>query len=167
MERQPLQERSIFPANDNVISRKTSAIVQPVRKESHAVKPLFMSPVLPGTSSVTHNVTRLLSSKAGEESDGLFQGGFLSTNPKELFATPKGDSSAASEGKNISIFHVCMVWIEKSVTRVTDRHHEACRVMPKVIPSDRDGEIRIVGPGKTRGCPYPVCKKNFFFYTFQ
>ena len=29
----------------------------------------------------------------------------------------------------ISIFHGCMVWIEKSVTRVTDRHHEACRVM--------------------------------------
>ena len=23
----------------------------------------------------------------------------------------------------IRIFHVCMVWIEKSVTRVTDRHH--------------------------------------------
>ena len=32
--------------------------------------------------------------------------------------------------KNISIFHGCMVWIEKSVTRFTDRHHEACRVMP-------------------------------------
>ena len=31
---------------------------------------------------------------------------------------------------NISIFHGCMVWIEKSVTRVTDRQHEACRVMP-------------------------------------
>ena len=30
----------------------------------------------------------------------------------------------------ISIFHGCMVWIEKSVMRVTDRHHEACRVMP-------------------------------------
>ena len=30
----------------------------------------------------------------------------------------------------ISIFHVCMVWIVKSVTRVTDRHHEASRVMP-------------------------------------
>ena len=27
--------------------------------------------------------------------------------------------------KNISIFDGCMVWIEKSVTRVTDRHHEA------------------------------------------
>ena len=27
---------------------------------------------------------------------------------------------------SISIFHVCMVWIEKYVTRVTDRHHEAC-----------------------------------------
>ena len=24
------------------------------------------------------------------------------------------------------------------------------------------GEIRIVGPGKTRGYPYPVCKKMFF-----
>ena len=35
---------------------------------------------------------------------------------------------------NISIFHVCMVWIEKSVTRVTDRHHEACRVMPNSDP---------------------------------
>ena len=23
------------------------------------------------------------------------------------------------------------------------------------------GEIRIVGPGKTRGYPYPVCKKEF------
>ena len=24
------------------------------------------------------------------------------------------------------------------------------------------GEIRIVGTGKTRGYPYPVCKKGFF-----
>ena len=34
----------------------------------------------------------------------------------------------------ISIFHGCMVWIEKSVTRVTDRHHEACQVMPDSDP---------------------------------
>ena len=34
----------------------------------------------------------------------------------------------------IIIFHVCMVWMEKSVTRVTDRHHEACRVMPNSDP---------------------------------
>ena len=34
----------------------------------------------------------------------------------------------------ISIFHVCIVWIEKSVTRVTDRHHEASRVMPNSDP---------------------------------
>ena len=34
----------------------------------------------------------------------------------------------------ISIFHVCMVWIEKSDTRVADRHHEACRVMPNSNP---------------------------------
>ena len=37
-------------------------------------------------------------------------------------------------GKNISIFNGCIVWIEKSVTRVTDRHHEACRVMPNSDP---------------------------------
>ena len=33
------------------------------------------------------------------------------------------------------------------------------------------GEIRIVGPGKTRGYPYPVCKKNdvksVLLYRFQ
>ena len=34
----------------------------------------------------------------------------------------------------ISIYHGCMVWIEKSFTRVTDRHHEACRVMPNSDP---------------------------------
>ena len=36
--------------------------------------------------------------------------------------------------ETISIFHGCMVWIEKSVTRVTDRHYEACRVMPNSDP---------------------------------
>ena len=36
--------------------------------------------------------------------------------------------------KNISIFHGCMVCIEKSVTRVTERHHEGCRVMPNSDP---------------------------------
>ena len=34
----------------------------------------------------------------------------------------------------ISIFHWCMVWTEKSVSRVTDRHHEACRVLPNSDP---------------------------------
>ena len=31
-----------------------------------------------------------------------------------------------------------MVWIEKSVTRVTDRHHESCRVMPNCDPEMMD-----------------------------
>ena len=26
-------------------------------------------------------------------------------------------------------------------------------------------EIRIVGPGKTRGYPYPVCKNKYLYYT--
>ena len=36
-----------------------------------------------------------------------------------------------------SIYHVCMVWIEKSVTRVTVRHHSASLVMPNSDPRDR------------------------------
>ena len=31
--------------------------------------------------------------------------------------------------KIVSFSHECMVWINKSVTRVTNRHHEACQVM--------------------------------------
>ena len=38
------------------------------------------------------------------------------------------------EAETISIFHGCIVWIEISVTRVTDRHHEACLVMPNSDP---------------------------------
>lgn len=34
------------------------------------------------------------------------------------------------QGEIINIFHGGNVWIEKSVTRVTERHHEVCRVMP-------------------------------------
>ena len=56
---------------------------------------------------------------------------------------------------NISIFHVYMVWIEKSVTRVTDRHHEACRVMPN---SDTEWQIFL-------STPY-THDSNFFLHTF-
>ena len=55
----------------------------------------------------------------------------------------------------ISIFHVCMVWIEKSFTRVTDRHHEACRVMPN---SDPEWQIFL-------STPY-IHDRYFFLHTF-
>ena len=58
-------------------------------------------------------------------------------------------------GENISIFHECMVWIEKSVTRVTDRHHEACRVMPS---SDPEWQIFL-------STPY-THDRYFFLHTF-
>ena len=57
--------------------------------------------------------------------------------------------------ENISIFHVCMVWIEKSVTRVTDRHHEACWVMPN---SDPEWQIFL-------STPY-THDRYFFLHTF-
>ena len=37
----------------------------------------------------------------------------------------------------ISIFHGCMVWIETYDMRVTERHHEACRVMLNSEPEWR------------------------------
>ena len=48
-----------------------------------------------------------------------------------------------------------MVWIEKSVTRVTDRHHEACQVMPN---SDPEWQIFL-------STPY-THDRYFFLHTF-
>ena len=67
---------------------------------------------------------------------------FAETNLWRLSGVTKGDWRLrlirfyvmSFEGKNISIFHGCMVRIDKSVTRVTDQHHEACRVMPNSDP---------------------------------
>ena len=63
--------------------------------------------------------------------------------------------SSLSSCDNISIFHVCMVWIQKSVTWVTDRHHEACRVMPN---SDPEWQIFL-------STPY-THDRYFFLHTF-
>ena len=41
-----------------------------------------------------------------------------------------------NKSKNIRVFNDCEVLIENSVTRVTVRLHEACRVIPKSYPSD-------------------------------
>ena len=51
----------------------------------------------------------------------------------------------------ISIFHECEGWIEKSVPRFTDWHHEACRVM---TIGDREGCIFL---------SYPHTNNGFFF----
>ena len=51
-----------------------------------------------------------------------------------LFLSLSHNVLQEAQGNNISIFHVCMVWIEKSVTRVNDRHHEACLLMPNSGP---------------------------------
>ena len=40
--------------------------------------------------------------------------------------------------RNIRIHHECECGIEKSAPRITDRHHEACRVMTN---GDHDGRI--------------------------
>ena len=62
---------------------------------------------------------------------------------------------ASLQCDKISIFHGCMVWIEKSVTRVNDRYHEACRVMPN---SDPEWQIFV-------STPY-THDRYFFLYTF-
>ena len=57
----------------------------------------------------------------------------------QSFVTTTPSSAGLLAGicwKNIRIFNGCEVLIENSVTRVTVRHHEACRVMPNRYPSD-------------------------------
>ncbi|XP_053377973.1 homeobox protein orthopedia-like [Mercenaria mercenaria] len=58
-----------FSSLEDIYSRKTSAVVQPMPihrvtntpdKENQPLKPIGISPVLPGTGSVTHNITRML-----------------------------------------------------------------------------------------------------------
>ena len=53
--------------------------------------------------------------------------------------------------KNIRIYHECKGRIEKSVPRITVRHHEACRVMTKADP---EGQIFL---------SYPYMDRGFFF----
>ena len=65
---QPLQQQQVFTFDDDVSSswqRKISATVAPLQsrtpeKENQPLKPLCLTPVLPGTRSITHNITRML-----------------------------------------------------------------------------------------------------------
>ena len=52
---------------------------------------------------------------------------------------------------NTRIYHECEGRIEKSVLRITDLHHEACRVMTK---GDPQGQIFL---------SYPHTNNGFFF----
>ena len=54
---------------------------------------------------------------------GLLSGGLKNRDKPQNLTNRTYDEV---EAKTISILHGCMVWIEDSVTRVTDRHHEAC-----------------------------------------
>ena len=107
MDRHPLQDRPIFNANDNVMPRKTSAIVQPVKKENQEARSLFLSPVLPGTGSISHNVTRLLavkddnSGRTSPQETVNYLGQYAFTSRQGLFTTPKGNSSTTSDGKRL------------------------------------------------------------------
>ena len=49
---------------------------------------------------------------------------------------------------NIRIYHVCNGGIEKSVPRITDWHHEACRVMTN---GDPEGRIFLSHPHTNNG----------------
>ena len=59
---------------------------------------------------------------------------------------PKG-----CEWNNIRIYHECEGRIEKSILRITDWHHEACRVMTN---GDPEGQIFL---------SYPHTNNGFFF----
>ena len=48
----------------------------------------------------------------------------------------------------IRMYHECEGWIEKSVPRITDWHHEFCRVMAN---GDREGRIFLSHPHTNNG----------------
>lgn len=65
---------------DDLFTRKTSAVVQPMpvhpvndtpQKENQPLKPYAISPVLPGTSTVTHNILRMLQEPEETRKSGL------------------------------------------------------------------------------------------------
>ena len=68
------------------------------------------------------------------------------------------DRVGYDRGKIIRIYHECEVGIEKSVPRITDWHHEACRVMTNGDP--RDGFFY---PTITRIMDSFSCSPLFFY----
>ena len=58
------------------------------------------------------------------------------------------DAILRSWGRIIRIYHECKGSIENSVPRITDWHHEACRVMTN---GDREGRIFLSHPHTNNG----------------
>lgn len=108
---QPVMDRSrqqttyvAYSTMDDVFPRKTS-IVQPMplhpvtntpEKENQPLKPLSISPVLPGTGSITHNVTRMLN-----ETEGAGKGQLPSTATRASRFTPYSTSHFMSYRQKI------------------------------------------------------------------
>ena len=72
------------------------------------------------------------------------------------------DVKARSEVKTIRIHHECEGWIEKSVPRITNWHHKACRVMTN---GDPEGQIFLSHPHTNNGFLFLLTTKlNTSFY---
>ena len=63
--------------------------------------------------------------------------------------------------KHIRILHECEGGIEKSVTRITDWHHEACRVMTK---GDHEGRIFLSHPQMNNGFFFLLTTKYLILF---
>ena len=61
----------------------------------------------------------------------------------------------------IRIHHKCEGGIEKSVPRITDWHHEACRVMTN---GDREGRIFVSHPNMNNGFFFLLTTKYCILY---
>ena len=65
------------------------------------------------------------------------------------------------QARNIRIYHECKDRIENSLPRITDSHHEACRVMPM---GDREGQIFQSHPHTNNGFFFLLTAKLSIFY---
>ena len=81
----------------------------------------------------------------------VHQSGPLNLNKKQI----------VSESNNIRIHHECEGGIEKSVPKITDWHHEACRVMKN---GDREGRIFLSHPHMNNGFFFLLTTKYLILY---
>ena len=72
-----------------------------------------------------------------------------------------GNKKNYSDNEHIRIQHECEDEIEKSILRITDWHHKACRVMTN---DDHEGLIFLYHPHMNNGVFYLLTSKYPIFY---
>ena len=102
----------------------------------------------PVHTDACNNSNSLIRTGTTQQTDTYFTEENLSENGHSSDEERQQLSNPSSQVCNIKIHHECESGIEKSVPRITDWHHEACRLMTNV---DREGWIFLSHPHRNNG----------------